>query len=62
MVNAMSDELRRLGIPFFGVPDSLIRKNGEADGSGSQAQARIGEDELRALQRRMISLLEDLTG
>ena len=49
MEREMVGELAALGVPFFG---------GEADKEGQKG--RLGKEELRVLQKRMIQHLEDL--
>ncbi|TID25186.1 Serine/threonine-protein kinase [Venturia nashicola] len=58
-----SAELKRLGVPFFGVNPKLIIMNDIqqfAATSDPLSQATITEAELIDLQRRMIQYLEDL--
>ncbi|KAJ9668059.1 hypothetical protein H2201_001865 [Coniosporium apollinis] len=65
MNNAQAIELKRLGVPFFGVPLELI-KDSDDDASiapqrpGLAAGPKITETELLDLQRRMIEYLEDM--
>ena len=59
----MSKELKTLGVPFFGVPLYLVKKSmEEASGTAGVVPdaARISEEELLGLQRRMIQYLEDM--
>ncbi|RHZ71041.1 hypothetical protein CDV55_108283 [Aspergillus turcosus] len=71
MAEAMTFELRSLGIPFFTVKESLISdaprapQHGDSSRyqssqSASQRQALLSRDELSVLQRRMLELLQDL--
>ncbi|GAQ05656.1 hypothetical protein ALT_2977 [Aspergillus lentulus] len=71
MAEAMTFELRRLGIPFFTIKESLISDAPKAPQHGisrrlqstesaSQHQALLSRDELSVLQRRMLELLQDL--
>ncbi|KAL2843667.1 hypothetical protein BJY01DRAFT_248563 [Aspergillus pseudoustus] len=69
MADAMIAELRALHIPFFCLKQSLIangttdQKMVQSQGSASatvDGQGRISVDELSALQRRMLELLQDL--
>ena len=69
MVNAMSAELKRIGVPFFGVQHSLIRRDTEMaqprgdDGRGRNvmmAGEGIDLKQLTTLQARMLELLEDM--
>lgn len=63
MFNAMSVELKRLGVPFFGVKPALIRKSSDASDSARPeviTGSMIQEDELLELQRRMLTYLEDM--
>lgn len=54
MVKEMDGKLRNLGVPFFGMESELVRVDGK-DGM-------IDKTELVELQRRMLSILEDLCG
>ncbi len=70
MVTAMTTELRNLGVPFFGMKlGFLATRQGEEALAGYQdmddiiqkdSKARLGQDDLRKLQKRMLELLEDL--
>ncbi|KAF2500597.1 hypothetical protein BU16DRAFT_523376 [Lophium mytilinum] len=66
MVDNMSLELKRLGVPFFGVKPELIIPPDEEKTAGTPPPAasgvgpKITEDELLALQRRMVEYLEDM--
>ncbi|KAB2575963.1 hypothetical protein DBV05_g5408 [Lasiodiplodia theobromae] len=64
MFNAMSGQLKGLGVPFFGVKPELIAKGDEAaaavSGPASGSKTRVTEAELQKLQRRMIEYLEDM--
>lgn len=72
MSKALDSELRALGIPFFAVKHSLVRviageaekprpepstTHADPDGNGNGTLSR---EELWALQRRMLELLQDL--
>ncbi|KAJ9231199.1 hypothetical protein DTO207G8_2860 [Paecilomyces variotii] len=69
MAKALDSELRALGIPFFAVKHSLVKAEAEKaisqpsatrtkpEGSGDGTLSR---EELSALQRRMLELLQDL--
>lgn len=50
--------LKRLGVPFFGTKAELVRskekKNGELQ------KGMIEQEDLEALQKKMIGILEDL--
>ncbi|KAL2821046.1 hypothetical protein BJX63DRAFT_254001 [Aspergillus granulosus] len=69
MVDAMTAELRALHIPFFCLKQGLVADE-TADQKGEQSQGhasvtatsqgRISVEELSALQRRMLELLQDL--
>ncbi|KAF7168515.1 hypothetical protein CNMCM5623_001535 [Aspergillus felis] len=71
MAEAMTCELRNLGIPFFTIKESLIsdapralqngnsRRHQSAE-SANQYEALLSRDELSVLQRRMLELLQDL--
>jgi len=66
----MTAELTALGIPFFGTKADLIqdespemRPNDAGAAEGPQhTGSTITSQELSALQRRMLGLLEDLCG
>lgn len=62
MFNVMSVELKRLGVPFFGVKPELVHSSSDADNIGPDASSRvrIHEDELLTLQQRMIAYLQDM--
>lgn len=70
MVIAMTTELRNIGVPFFGVKSDLLgTRQDEETSPGYEAgddvvqkdsKARLGQDDLRKLQKRMLELLEDL--
>ncbi|KAE8453778.1 hypothetical protein EG329_009290 [Mollisiaceae sp. DMI_Dod_QoI] len=65
MTREMSNNLRNLGVPFFGTRSDLVRPAGRegtassADGS-KDGKVMIDEAELVKLQRRMLTILEDL--
>jgi Protein of unknown function (DUF2458) len=56
MVTFMSGELRNLGIPFFGIPASLI-----VDG-GNVEEGQITAAQLRKFQSKMIDYLQSMYG
>lgn len=66
MEAAMTLELKRLGVPFFGtdprlvVPDGGNAFNEQPPQSHPKWSPIVSESELLALKRRMISHLEDL--
>ena len=65
MENAMTSELKGLGVPFFGTRSELIAPDSNhADHSAPDSIATtlsvIAESELLALRRRMVQHLEDL--
>jgi hypothetical protein len=66
MVDTMSAELKRLGVPFYGVRPELIISPEEREAGGTPPPPangvgpKITEGELLKLQRRMIEYLEDL--
>ncbi|KAL3463794.1 hypothetical protein BJX64DRAFT_111328 [Aspergillus heterothallicus] len=69
MADAMTAELKALQIPFFCLKQGLIineaadQKGGQGQGPAGvteSTQGRISVDELSALQRRMLELLQDL--
>lgn len=66
MVNATRSELQALGIPFFGLRQEYVLPGGENDdasGDGpvtSDSRKRLREEEVLALQKKVVELLEDL--
>jgi hypothetical protein len=66
MVKEMSARLKNLGIPFFGtrtdlvILDSQRKSQGEAWAATERAKGRVDEVELVELQRRVLTILEDL--
>ena len=66
MALASTAELARLGVPFFDIQEDLIVRRRQVVGqvrdssSGEKTEGRIGEEELEALQTKMLELLEDL--
>lgn len=65
MFVAMSAQLKGLGVPFFGVKAELIAPaDGQMSamnlGAGAVSKAKITEDELLKLQRKMLQYLEDM--
>jgi len=66
MVREMTTKLRNLGVPFFGTRSDLVRPIGKEGGiasggdGGKGGEGMIDEVELVKLQRKMITILEDL--
>lgn len=72
MAKALDSELRALGIPFFAVKHTLVKAAAsEGDKAISESSAihtklegsedgTLSREELSALQRRMLELLQDL--
>lgn len=68
MINATMAELQAIGVPFFGLRRELVVQEGkvevdqEMDGGvrKENGRKRLREEEVLALQRRMVELLEDL--
>ncbi|KAF2086729.1 hypothetical protein K490DRAFT_43651 [Saccharata proteae CBS 121410] len=67
MVDAMTAQLKNLGVPFFGVVPEKIMSAEEASSGQlrsyqptSSRPTRITEEELLALQRKMLEYLEDM--
>ncbi|KAF2398300.1 hypothetical protein EJ06DRAFT_532049 [Trichodelitschia bisporula] len=56
MVDVHTGELKRLGVPFFGIKPERVTKTPSNDPNDT----RITEEQLLQLQRRMIEYLEDL--
>jgi hypothetical protein len=66
MVREMNGKLRSLGVPFFGTKSELVRTSGKtesgqnvANGPGVEKTV-IDESDLVELQKRMLTILEDL--
>lgn len=63
MVREMNTRLRNLGVPFFGTRTDLVRPVGKEVPPGSEIpKGMIDEVELVKLQRKMMSVLEDMSG
>lgn len=63
MANVHSVELKKLGVPFFGVdPKHMVANELQQTAAARNAlsQATITEKELVELQRKMIQYLEDM--
>jgi hypothetical protein len=63
MNRAHASELKRLGVPFFGVNSKFIIANDLQQTTAARdalSQATITESELLDLQKKMIQYLEDL--
>jgi len=61
MVKEMNGRLRNLGVPFFGTKSELIRVGGKEEILDiKDKDGMIDEAELVELQRKMLSILEDL--
>ena len=62
MHKATVEELKGLGIPFFGTSKScLIEASSQAKGTeGEKLAKKLDEKELKELQKRMLVLLEEL--
>jgi len=66
MVNATTAELQAIGVPLFGLRRELVLQEGENDeepsdgGKKESGRKRLREDEVLALQKRVVELLEDL--
>lgn len=73
MVAATTNELKALGVPFFGIPqssfaadkpsdkpsDTMLMKGSAGAISGGD-EKKLGRSEVVELQKRMLELLEDL--
>jgi hypothetical protein len=59
MVREMSQRLRNMGIPFFGTKNELVVLASKG-GPENIEKGKIHEFELIKLQKKMLSLLEDL--
>ncbi|PQE08169.1 ATP synthase subunit beta protein [Rutstroemia sp. NJR-2017a BVV2] len=66
MVREMNGKLRSLGVPFFGTKSELVRTSGKtepdqnvANGTGVEKTV-IDESDLVELQKKMLTILEDL--
>lgn len=71
MAQAMMEELKTIGVPFFGVREELIQKELDPlhvrmksdtvkDGTRLVSRTGTNQGELMKLQRRMLELLEDM--
>jgi len=65
MVKEFTSKLRSLGVPFFGTKSELVRiagkeANEEGVGGPKDEKGLIDEAELVELQKRMLTMLEDL--
>lgn len=65
MIKEFTAKLRSLGVPFFGTKSELVRvrRKGPDDGNrgGPEVeQGLIDEADLVKLQKKMLSILEDL--
>lgn len=65
MVNATMAELQAIGIPFFGLRRELVVQEGEEqerdEGLRKEGgRKKLREEEVLALQKRVVELLEDL--
>jgi hypothetical protein len=63
MSNFHAAELKRLGVPFFGVSSSLIIANDLQQTTAARdplSKALITQEELMGLQRKMVQYLEDM--
>lgn len=69
MVTATTNELKTLGVPFFGMPQSSIMADEETEhaprkpSTGATSgldENKLRRSELMELQKRMLELLEDL--
>lgn len=63
MHKVMSQELKNLGVPFFGTSNELIDRTGfSSDFKDGRLSSKISEKQLLVLQRKMIQHLEDMYG
>ena len=66
MVKATRSELQTLGIPFFGLRQEFVLPDGENDDASGDGpvkgdpRKRLREEEVLALQKKVVELLEDL--
>jgi hypothetical protein len=63
MTKQMTTKLREFGVPFFGTRSELVKARVQAEGGLGVSQhdkGVIDEVELVNLQRRMLTILEDL--
>jgi hypothetical protein len=66
MEAGLTTELKGLGVPFFGVREDVVVKDGGAvvrsggNGEDMNGSGKVTEEELRNLRRRMVGHLEDL--
>lgn len=62
MAQALTLELRGLGIPFFSIRRDLVsgHENKSNNADDKKQNDKLPRDELSALQRKMLELLQDL--
>ena len=60
MANALTSELRGMDVPFFALKQSLVQTSDHPSESNTEIPAKVTKSELVDLQKRMLSLLEDL--
>jgi aspartate aminotransferase-like enzyme len=54
-------ELRRLGVPFFAIDESLVLNTTTTTATEAEkGEGKISKEELAVLKRRMLELLQDL--
>lgn len=65
MTREISNKLRSLGVPFFGTRSDLVRPAGKEESelhteSNRDGKVMVDEAELVKLQRKMLTMLEEL--
>lgn len=60
MVQAMSEELKDLGVPFFGLRQALVREDHEKPTGDKASDGRLVKKQVLELQRKMLNFLEEL--
>jgi len=72
MFTEFDSKLKRMGVPFFGMNPELVRKVKKEDIEAGRSttpthepedeKGKIDEEDLKKLQKKMITILEDLCG
>jgi hypothetical protein len=68
MEESHSAELKRLGVPFFGLKQNMLRSDDSAsassngDGEEKSSDGKITPTQLRELKRKMLNHLLELYG
>ena len=62
MVQSQSAELKRLGVPFFGLRPDLIASEDDSSGLSEEGSKKVTKKQVMALQRDMLQHLVDMYG